>query len=135
MMGTTVSALPASAGLASDGSGLGVELDSLRVLLLRAAEALCAGDAVEVQQACNQLASGAVNLRPAFGELLPNRSGLTPVECEQRRRRILLPLLEARAFYLAALRRWRRSLCLRRNLMDLRRDAPACDEAEVSRWC
>ncbi|MFZ0705999.1 MAG: hypothetical protein WAM71_10385 [Candidatus Korobacteraceae bacterium] len=135
MTSTSIGALSAPAGLASDSSGLGVELDSLRLLLLRGAEALGAGDAVEVQQACNELASGAVNLRPSFGELFPNRNGLTSVECEQRRRRILLPVLEARAFYLAALRRWRRSLCLRRNLMDLRRDAPAGDEAEVSRWC
>lgn len=135
MTGTTIAAFPRPATLAPDTSGSGMELEGLRLLLLRAADALGGGNALQVQQACNDLASGAVNLRPAFGELFPNRNGVSSVECEQQRRRLLLPVLEARAVYLAALRRWRRSLCLRRSLMDIERDASAYDEVEVSRWC
>ncbi len=131
MIGTSITAL-SSADLTPEASPVAMELDSLRLLLLRAAEAMCAGDASQVQQACNDLSRTAVNLRPALGELFPNRNGA--VESDQQRRRVLLPLLEARAFYLAALRRWRRSLSLRRSLMDMQRDAPQYEEAEVSRW-
>jgi len=112
-----------------------MELDRLRFLLLRGAEALCAGQGFEVEQACNQLASSVVNLRPAFAELFPDRNNLLSVDCEQQRRRLLQPVLEARAFYLAALRRWHRSLSLRRSLMEMQDLAPTYQDVEVSRWC
>jgi len=134
VIGITVAALPGSGNLLPDSPEVVTELDSLRLLLLQTAEALGRGDAFEVERACNDLSSGAVNLRPAFGDLFPNRNGALSVDCEQARRRLLLPLLEARALYLAALRRWRRSLSLRRSLLDIRRDTLAYGEAEVSRW-
>lgn len=135
MSTASVSTLPEIPSPVPNGPGLAMELESLRLLLVQGAEALSAGDALQVQQDCNQLAAAAVNLRPAFAELFPNRDGLSPVDCEQQRRRLLQPLLQARAFYLAALRRWRRSLSLRRSLMEMHNGAPTYERTEVSRWC
>ncbi len=135
MSTTSVSALPGPDNSVPNGPGLAMELESLRLLLVQAAEALSAGDALQVQQDCNQLVDTAVNLRPAFAELFPNRNGMSPVDCEQQRRRLLQPLLQARAFYLAALRRWRRSLSMRRSLMEMQNAAPTYEQTEVSRWC
>ena len=127
-------ALSASANSLTEAASMAGELDSLRLLLVRAGEALGTGDALQVQQACNELASRAVNLRPAFAELFPPRPGGLPVESEQQRRRLFQPLLEARAFYRAALRRWRRSLALRRALLEMQNATAGYEEAEVSRW-
>jgi hypothetical protein len=112
-----------------------LQAEKLRLLLLDAAQSLSSGDTSEVQRAAEELTRMAASLRPAFGELFPNPSGLAPMEVEQQRRRLLLPLLEARAFYLAGLRRWRRCLHLRRSLIEMKSDAPAYGEAELSRWC
>lgn len=131
---TTTAPLCGPANLAVDRSGITVELESLRLLLLRAAEALGRDDASQVERTCNDLHTRSVDLSPAFGELLPNRNGLSPVESEQQCRRLLVPLLEARAFYLAALRRWRRNLFLRRSLMKMQRDPLANNGADASGW-
>lgn len=135
MIGTNSGGLSIAGSPTPAAPAVAMQLDSLRGLLLRAAEALCAGDASQIQQACEDLTSAVVNLRPAFGELFPNRNGMALAESEQQRRRLLLPVLEARAFYLAALRRCRRGLFLRRNLMEMRRDAPTYGGTEISRWC
>ncbi len=134
MNATSISGSPAHASQPAAVPALATEMESLRLLLLGAAEALCAGDASEVQQMCNQLTNLAVNLRPAFSEFFPNGSAMAAIELEQQRQRVLLPLLQARALYLAGLRRWRRALRLRRNLVEMQTGAPFGD-AEFSRWC
>ena len=135
MNATSISALPAAANLPAEAPSVAMQVETLRLLLLGAAQALCGSDVPQVQKACDELTSAAVNLRPAWGDLFPNRSSVAAVECEQQRQRLLLPLLEARAFYLAGLRRWRRCLRLRHSLMDMQTDAPAYGDAELSRWC
>ncbi len=132
---TSISAFPNSMNLAADTPSVVMQLDALRLLLLNAAQAISAGDAPQVQAICEELTAFAVNLRPAWGELFPNRSGMTAMEYEQQRQRIVLPLLEARALYLAGLRRWRRSMRLRRSLVEMQTDAPAYGGDELSRWC
>ena len=111
------------------------QVDALRQLLLQAARAMCSSDAPQVQTACEELTQFAVNLRPAWGELLPGRNHLTAAEAEQQRQSLLRPLLDARAVYLAILRRWRRSLRLRRSLLEMHMDLPAVGGDELSRWC
>ena len=135
MSNTAISAVSMPASQSTEILPLAMQVEALRQLLLAAAQSLCGSDACEVQHASEELTRFAVNLRPAFGELLPNPSGMPALEIEQQRRPVLLPLLEARAFYLAGLRRWRRSLRLRRSLVEMQSDAPATGKAELSRWC
>ena len=105
MTSSSIAALPRLVDATPDATAVHLELESLRLLLLRVAEALCSGDASQVQQLSTDLDRCAVNLRPAFGKLLLDGKDLSLVECEQQRRRILQPLLEARSYYRAALRR------------------------------
>ncbi len=131
---TNMVALPTPANSITARSPIAMALEGLRLLLLRAAEAMGAGDASEVSRLCDEVANSEVNLRPPFGELFTGCNGSSLIEVEQQRRRVLLPLLEARAFYLAALRRWRRNLCMRRSLMRAQRETLADDDADGSRW-
>jgi len=124
---------PGNHTLAAAGS-LAMQLEALRSLLASATNAIGSGDVLQVQAASEELTQLAVNLRPAWGELFPDRNSIVTLESEQRRQRLVLPLLEARAHYLAALRRWRRSLRLRRSLLEMRMEAPDHVD-ELSRWC
>jgi len=105
-----------------------MQLESLRLLLLKTAESLCAGDAVAVEKAATKLMDLAAQSSSMAREL-------AIADFEQKRRLLLLPLLEARAHYLATLRRWRRSLRLRRSLLNLQTGDGSYGNAEVSRWC
>lgn len=121
--------------LHADAQSPAIQLDALRTLLLNVAEAICSGDAPRVMAASAQLTALVVNLTPAWGELFPDGKHTAAMESEQQRLRVLLPMLEARALCLAALRRWRRSLRLRRSLLDMQTEVPACAGDELSRWC
>lgn len=131
---TPVSDLPIGARIGPERAMLDSQLASVLQLVLNAAQALCDGDASRVQDVCEDLTHMATNLQPAWGELVL-RDGGTKIDLEQERQRLLLPLLEARALYLAALRRWRRSLCLRRSLLEMQSESPAYGADELSRWC
>ena len=111
---------------------LQLQLDALRRLLLDAAKAISTSDAQHVQSVCEALTAYAVNLRPSWGELFSTRD-LRSIQSEQEHRILLRSLLEARAFYVASMRRWRRSLRLRRSLLEMRTDLPAYDGDELFR--
>ena len=110
-------------------------LESLRSLLLRGAQALYQDDASQLQTECDKLTTFVENLRPVFGKLFPDCDDLAPVQMDQQRRRVLRSVLEARALYLAAMRRCQRSVRLRRSLFDIRLESSADNADELSRWC
>ena len=133
-MNAAAVASPAAENALVPAQSLAMQLEALRVLLLNMSRAITSGDALQVQAASEELTTLAVNLRPAWGELFPERNRIATLESEQGRQRLLLPLLEARAQYLAVLRRWRRSLRLRRSLLEMQVEAPD-NVDELSRWC
>lgn len=134
MTATPVASLPALANDLIDDQSPPAQLEALRQLLHDGAQALSTGDALQAEAACSDLTRLAINLQPAFAALFPEheaRKGLG----QEERQRLLLPLMEARAFYLAALRRWRRSLRLRQSLLEMQSESSAHGADELSRWC
>jgi hypothetical protein len=134
MNAVSVSASSTANNPYADMQSLALQLDTLRQLLLNAVQAIFTSDAPQVQTACEELTALAANLRPAWGELFPNQNNMTAMEAEQKRQLLLRPLFDARALYLASMRRWRRSLRLRRSLLEMQMEAPAYGGDELSRW-
>ena len=134
----------------ADEAALQQQLEALRLLLRKTAESLCAADPAEVEKNAAELTSLALAARSSWPAAMSETSQTVakqePQSCssarelaiadlEQKRRLLLLSLFEARALYLAALRRWRRSLRLRRSLLNLHAGDGSYGEAEFSRWC
>lgn len=93
-----------------------VSLQTLRTLLSAAIGALSRGDPAhlaEVSHAINGIATDAL-VTSLHRSCLP----LTP-EAQERRQKLLAELSQQRSFCRAMLRRWRRSILLRQQLLDL----------------
>jgi len=96
-------------------------METLKSLLDGAIRSLSGGEAQPLLEISRQISSTAQDLTGFSLQL--GRLPLTG-EAQQRRRRLLTELGEQRAFCRAMLRRWRRSIALRQQLIALR-DEPA----------
>jgi len=96
-------------------------LETLQTLLDGAIRCLTGGDAPPLLEMSRQIQSTAQELLALSLQL--SRFPESP-EAQQRRRKLVMKLGEQRAFCRAMLRRWRRSLALRQQLLGLR-GAPA----------
>jgi len=131
--------MPPAAFALSSATGAGTEdfdlqLQALARLLFAAADSLCSGESEQVRGDCRQLSDFVSQLRVASAGLLARLPSATHGE-PMRRQAALLRAMEARAKYMAGLRRWRRALVLRRSLLGLRSDTPGYNNDELSRWC
>jgi uncharacterized protein YjiS (DUF1127 family) len=105
----------------SDQEVISVQLTTLRRLLLAAGESLCRQQADQVREHCAQLVAYVLQSHPKLTELGQSR---TPAgESAENIRTALLRVFEARAFYLAGMRHWRRVMRLRRALRQSSEDA------------
>jgi hypothetical protein len=93
-----------------------VLLETLKELLTAAMRSLSGGEAGNLMETSRQIRSTASDLMSLASDLahLPSTA-----EEEQQRRKLLAELSQQRAFCRAMLRRWRRSLLLRRQLLAL----------------
>jgi len=105
-------------------------LETLKTLLDGAIRCLSGGDALPLLEMSRQINSIAQELLALSLQLscLPGSP-----EAQQRRRQLLAKLGEQRAFCRAMLRRWRRSLVLRQQLLGLRSE-PALYTDSLSQW-
>jgi hypothetical protein len=91
-------------------------LETLKSLLDGAIDSLSGGDAESLLEMSRQITSTAQQLLALC--LQGGHLSLT-AEAQQRRRKLLAELTQQRAFCRAMLRRWRRSLALRQQLLAL----------------
>lgn len=91
-------------------------LETLKSLLDGAGLYLSGGDALPLLEVSQQISSAAQALLAC--SVQPCRSPATP-EAQEKRRQLLVELGQQRSFCRAMLRRWRRSLALRRQLLDI----------------
>lgn len=91
-----------------------VLLETLKELLTSAIRCLSGGEAGSLVETSRQISATAGDLMALAGQL-----GHLPLTAEeqQRRRKLLAELSQQRSFCRAMLRRWRRSLLLRRELL------------------
>jgi uncharacterized membrane protein YccC len=91
-------------------------LETLKELLTAAMRSLSGGEAGNLLETSRQISSTADDLMTLAGRLahLPS----TPEE-QQQRRKLLAELSQQRSYCRAVLRRWRRSILLRRQLLAL----------------
>jgi hypothetical protein len=92
-------------------------LESLRSLLAATTGSLCSGDALPLLETSRQI-------HCVTGELIALSVQLSRTcsssDQQQQRRKLILELGQQRAFCRAMLRRWRRSIALRSQLLDMR---------------
>jgi hypothetical protein len=108
-----------------------VLLETLSTLLRAAIRSLSRGEPanlVDVSRDINAAASEVIATTLNFSRL-----PLTPV-AQQQRQRLLAELRQQRSFCRAMLRRWRRSILLRRQLLDLATGPATYSEALDPRW-
>jgi len=125
-----------SSKVAAAGSGLppGVEeivlLDTLKTLLTVAIRSLSQGEPEQLMEVSRQIRSAADQSMAAAINLgqLP-----TSIEAQQQRQKLLAELRQQRCFCRAILRRWRRSIFLRQQLLQGVATAPYTDSLE-ERW-
>ncbi len=93
-----------------------VLLETLKELLTVAMHSLSGGEAGSLTETSRQISSTANDLMT-----LANQAGNLPAtpEDQQQRRKLLAELSQQRSYCRAMLRRWRRSLLLRRQLLAL----------------
>ncbi len=106
-------------------------LETLKSLLETAIHSLTGGEVgalLEVSQQIRSTADEAMALSLQLGHL-PG----TP-EAQQQRRKLLAELSQQRAFCRAMLRRWRRSLVLRRQLLGLQAEPVPYTESLDASW-
>ncbi len=102
-----------------------VLLETLKSLLEGASRSLSGGEALPLMEMSRQITSTAQELLALSVQL--SRIPSSP-EAQQRRRKLLAELGQQRAFCSAMLRRWRRSLALRQQLLGLQNEpAPYTD--------
>lgn len=108
-----------------------VSLQTLRTLLSTAIGALRRGDPAhlaEVSHAINGIASDVLATSLNRG-CLP----LTP-EAQERRQKLLAELCQQRSLCRAMLRRWRRSILLRQQLLDLATEPATYTDSRDASW-
>jgi len=93
-----------------------VLLETLKALLAGAIWSLSNGDAAKLIEVSRQINGAADDVMAAA--LNPSRVLLTP-EAQQHRQKLLAELRQQRSFCRAMLRRWWRSILLRRQLLEL----------------
>ena len=99
-------------------------LETLQILLDGASRCLATGDALPLMEMSRQITATAQQVQ-AFASQL---SGSVAGADAQRRRKLLAELAQQRAFCRAMLRRWRRSIVLRRHLLGVEGGPPSyCD--------
>ena len=105
-------------------------LETLKQLLTTAMRDLSGGEAGSLLETSRQISSTANDLM-----VLATRCGHLPLNLEeqQQRRKLLAELGQQRAFCRAMLRRWRRSLLLRRQLLALQGEPETYDQQEEQR--
>ena len=110
-----------------------VLLETLRALLTAAIQALSRGEAGSLAEVSRQVKRTAENIMAT--SLTLGHFPLTP-EARQRRQKLLAELRQQRSFCRAMLRRWRRSILLRRQLLDLATEPTIYSESlDRSRSC
>jgi hypothetical protein len=110
---------PASTSIAPSAREM-VLLETLKSLLDTATQSLGAGDAAALLDVSRRISLTAQE----FGACIPlPGSTFVTAEVEQRRRRLLVDVSQQLAFCRAMLRRWRRSLAVRQQLLDMSMDS------------
>lgn len=104
-------------------------LQAVKSLLQSATQSLRAGDAPPLVEVSRQIDSGVQELMALWLQL--GRIPGTP-EAQQQRRKLLAEIGRQRTFCRAMLRRWRRSITLRRQLLGLRAEPGLYTEALAS---
>lgn len=93
-----------------------VVLETLKALLSAAIRSLSRGEPADLSEVSRDIQATADGVMAA--SLNQDRLVLTPEE-QQQRRKLLAELRQQRSFCRAMLRRWRRSILLRQQLLDL----------------
>ncbi len=109
-----------------------VLLDTLKGLLTVAIRSLSLGEAENMAEISQQINAAADEVMATSLNL--SRLPLTP-EAQQQRQRLLAELRQQRAFCRAMLRRWRRSILLRQQLLGLATEPVIYTESVDPRWC
>lgn len=121
---------PATASLSPMDQEL-VLLETLKSLLEEAMRSLSGGEALPLLEVSRQLSVTAQELS-AFS--LQMGSLPWSVEAQQSRRKLLAELGQQRAFCRAMLRRWRRSIVLRQQLLGLQDEPVPYTESLTTGW-
>lgn len=111
---------------------LATQLLTLHQLLQVVAQSMCTDEAVGVEEASVRIAMLAGQTNRLLADLqMPDTAAAVCAGNEGRR--ALLSVIEARAFFVAALRRWRRAMHLRRASLQSTQE-PAGYGEELTRW-
>ena len=108
-----------------------VLLETLKELLTAAIRSLSRGESAELAELSRSISSTADEATAI--ELNLCRLPLNPA-AQQQRQKLLAELRQQRSFCRAMLRRWRRSIVLRQQLLDLATGTATYSEALDSRW-
>jgi len=108
-----------------------VLLETMKTLLETAARSLAGGEAMPLLEVSRHIGQTAEELT-AFSL----RMGALPwtEEAQQQRRKLLAELCQQRAFCRAMLRRWRRSIALRQQLLRLQSEPGSYTECIEQNW-
>ena len=106
-------------------------LETLKSLLDGAVRALAGGEAASLLEVSRQIEFTAQQLIALSLQL-----GRIPwtAEAQQNRRKLLAELAQQRAFCRAMLRRWRRSIALRKQLLALANEPAPYSESLAAKW-
>ena len=118
----TLSIQSGSTSVATEHEQVLRQMECVAALLTSATNSLCEHDLPSLPDPFRELASAAGQLQSLLLSLAPAQ--WCP-DVDLRRRKLLADLVQQRALYVACLRRWRRSLQLRRHLLEMHSDA-AC---------
>jgi|SRR5208337_37157 len=108
-----------------------VLLETLKELLTAAIRSLSRGEPKELVELSRNISATADEVAATESSLC--RLPLTPA-AQQQRQKLLAELRQQRSFCRAMLRRWRRSILLRRRLLDLATGTATYSEALEARW-
>ena len=108
-----------------------VLLETLKELLTATIRSLSRGDSAELAELGRSISATADEVTAT--ELNLCRMPLTPL-AQQQRQKLLAELRQQRSFCRAMLRRWRRSIVLRQQLLDLATGTATYSEALDPRW-
>jgi hypothetical protein len=108
-----------------------VLLEILKELLTATIRSLSRGEPAELAELSSSISANAEEVAATESDL--RRLPLTPA-AQRQRRKLLAELRQQRSFCQAMLRRWRRSILLRRQLLDLATGTATYSEALDPRW-
>ena len=108
-----------------------VLLETLKALLTAAIRSLSRGEPANLAEVSRDINATADHVMATSLNL--GRFPLTP-EAQQQRQKLLAELRQQRSFCRAMLRRWRRSILLRQQLLDLATEPAIYTESLDSRW-